>query len=187
MSNRIIQPEISLVRPSGELLVARVRANWSVQIGPDWQTEAQYGPEQALCLLAMARHLDEPMTIAEVAGSVIETGSLSPKPNPLTENTEDEDSFHEQVLIALGKLRHEQSVFRDNTIALGGSVVQRLVLMGNVHEHEYGKGVIDDFFKNHHELADPEDPDSVSGLERAYRGSLDRELRRMQNASGANN
>ena len=51
--------------------------------------------------------------------------------------------------------------------------------MKDVKDQEYGKGKIKDFFKNHPELADPEDPDSVVILERAYQGSCDRDFNRM--------
>lgn len=186
---QLFEAQTQLVRPSGEVLIARVTPKWQVEIGPKGLVEKMYGPEEALCLFALAKHIDEPMKIPELGLRVLEIGRLArdlgAKPNPMIDDGQVDDEFNNLVLEAFGKLIIEPySHFRENAMFLGAGAERRLWLLADTSDENYGKRKLEDFFADNTELDDPNARVTSESLHKAYLGSFGRDIRSMHNALG---
>lgn len=96
IAEEIFNVETHLVLPENKLLVASVLPNWTVEI--DRSLSGVHTPEQAICFLALARNIDKPLLIPELAEQIIEVDGIAhtfgAKRNPLIRKKE----FGEEVL-----------------------------------------------------------------------------------------
>ena len=187
---QLFEAETQLVRPSGEVLIARVTPKWQVTLGPNRLVEKKYGPEEALCLFALVKHIDEPMKVPELGVRILEIGKLArdlgAKPNSMIDDGQNDEEFNNTVLEAFGKLIiAPYSHFIDNAMFLGAGTERRLWLLSDVSDENYGKRKLEDFFADNTELDDPAARITSESLHKAYLGSFMRDLRSMQNALGS--
>ncbi|MBP6962160.1 hypothetical protein KBB49_01340 [Candidatus Saccharibacteria bacterium] len=153
IAEEIFNVETHLVLPENKLLVASVLPNWTVEI--DRSLSGVHTPEQAICFLALARNIDKPLLIPELAEQIIEVDGIAhtfgAKRNPLIRKKE----FGEEVLKTAGSLISDlDSAFRYNTILLGRGEQMRLMLLGNVADADFGLRKIEDFFILNPDLKD---------------------------------
>ena len=158
-----------LVLPSGELMVVGITPDWNVEIGG--RLNGVHLPEEAICISALARNINQPLLLTELTSAVVEERDVARKfsasENPIFKKLDLDDA----VLTALGKLmQRSDSVFDKNIVLLGHGESKRVSLFANMQDFGYGSRKIEDFFSKNPDLKD---------LQRAYSAMFDREFNRI--------
>ncbi len=168
-SEKIYINESQLVLPGGELQVVGITPDWSVEIGG--RLNGVHWPEEAICISALARYVDQPLLFTELTSAVLEEREVakefSAKENPIFKKSDLDDA----VLEALSKLMYKpDSAFSKNIVLLGHGDSTRVSLFASVAHESYGLRKIVDFFTRNPNLED---------LQRTYIAMFERDFNRI--------
>jgi hypothetical protein len=145
--NHEIDPfsEFQFVIPSGELIVARVTPEWTVEANDKVQ---EYVPkDSAICLSALACMIDTLNTNSQISDAVIEISNqanrLGAIPNQVVQDGKVRSSKIKNALIRL--VYPTESLFRLNVFSLSTNDLRRIVFLSNTADDGHGFRVIDNY------------------------------------------